>query len=67
MLKFVLYAVIAYFVYQLVVAIDWGHATSSVTSKAENTAGSAYHDVADSGVVQTIGDAFGAIKKLIIP
>lgn len=65
MFRFLIYAVIAYFVYQFVMAVDWDSAFSKTSRTAENTANHTYQDVKSSSIVETIEDAFKALRDVI--
>ena len=65
MLKFLLYAVIAYFIYQFIITMDWDGMFSSTTRGAQNAAGNTYQGIRHSSVIETLEDALKALKDVI--
>ncbi len=65
MLHFVFYAVVAFFLYQFVMSVDWDSAGRNTTRKVENSAEDAVDAVGNSGVGRVVGDSIGAVRDLI--
>ena len=61
MLHFVFYAIVAFFLYQFAMNIDW----NSTGRDASRTAGSAVEKVEDSSVGRTVSDSVGALRDLL--
>ena len=61
MLHFVFYAIVAFFLYQFMMNMDWDGAGRD----ASRNAGNAVQKVEDSSVGRTVSDSFGAVRDLL--
>lgn len=61
MLHFVFYAIVAFFLYQFAMNMDWDSAGRDVS----RTAGNAVEKVEDSSVGRTVSDSVGAVRDLL--
>ena len=61
MLHFVFYAIVAFFLFQFVMNMDWDGAGRD----ASRTAGNAVQKVEDSSVGRTVSDSVGAVRDLL--
>lgn len=65
MLHFVFYAIVAFFLYQFAMNMDWDSAGRDATRTVENTAGSAVDSVENSSVGRSLSDSVGAVRDLL--
>lgn len=62
MLKFLFFVVVAYFLYQFLMAVNWDNAFSTASHDVSRTA-----NEAGSGIIDGVGNAFGTLKHVILP
>ena len=62
MLKFLFFAVVAFFLYQFLMAVNWNNAASTASNEVSHTANEAGADIYDG-----VSGAFRTLKHVILP